>query len=68
MSTASDLLAAYIAAETAILQGQSARLGDRMLTRADLAAVQSERRRLEQRVAAETNSDPFRHQLADFSE
>ena len=67
MSTATDLLAAYISAELKILDGQSARFGDRILTRANLAEVQSMREKLERRVQAETNSDGLRHQLADFS-
>lgn len=53
MSTASDLLTAYINCETAILQGQAVRLGDRQLTMADLQFVQAERMRLERRVADE---------------
>ena len=53
MTTATDLLALYITAETAILQGQSVRLGDRQLTMADLTSVREERARLERRVADE---------------
>lgn len=56
MSSASDLLATYIAAEKAILEGQSVRLGDRQLTLADLQSVQSERIRLERRVSDESAS------------
>jgi hypothetical protein len=68
MSTASDLLAKYLAAEMAILDGQSYRMGERMLTLADLAAVQKERTNLERRVQGETNSGGgARHQVADFS-
>lgn len=71
MSTASDLLTLYIAAETAILQGQEFRMGDRALKLADLAEVRAERKALELRVAAETRtaagaSSP-RFQTADFS-
>lgn len=53
MSTASELLALYIDAEKKILQGQEVLWGDKRLTRADLGRVQTERHRLEQRVAAE---------------
>jgi hypothetical protein len=53
MSTASDLLPLYIAAEQAILQGQSVRLGDRQVSFADLSYVQTERAKLERRVADE---------------
>ena len=67
MSTASDLLDLYLAAEAKILSGQSTRMGDRMLTMADLGAVVAERKSLERRVQAEGNSQGARHQLADFS-
>lgn len=68
MSTASDLLAKYLVAEAAILDGQSYRMGDRMLTRADLLAVQAERKALERRVDAEANTSNggFRHSLGSF--
>jgi hypothetical protein len=42
-------------------------MGDRMLTMADLAAVQAERRALERRVQGEGSGQIARHQLADFS-
>ena len=44
MSTATDMLAAYIAAETAVLSGAEYRLGDRMLKKADLQFIQAGRR------------------------
>lgn len=70
MSTASDLLALYVAAETKILSGQSHRMGDRMLTMADLGMVQKERANLERRVQQEANTaagqSGARHQLASF--
>jgi len=40
MTTAADMLAHYLAAETAILSGQSYQWGERKLTRADLSMVQ----------------------------
>jgi hypothetical protein len=67
MSTASDLLALYLAAEAKILSGQSTRMGDRMLTMADLAEVRRERRDLERRVQSETSGQVARHQLASFN-
>jgi len=67
MSTASDLLALYLAAEAKILSGQSVRMGDRMLSLPDLSEVRSERQRLELRVNAETRGGSPRHQTADFS-
>jgi hypothetical protein len=67
MSTASDLLAKYLAAESAILSGQEFRMGDRALKMADLAEVRAERQRLELRVNAETRGGSPRYQTADFS-
>jgi hypothetical protein len=67
MSNASDLLALYLTAEAAILQGQSSRLGDRMLTMADLAEVRAERKALERRVQSESSGMSARHQLASFN-
>jgi hypothetical protein len=71
MSQASDLLAAYLEAELAILKGQTVTLGDRTVGMANLAEVRAERRDLERRVAAEVRSDAgdssARYQVADFS-
>lgn len=69
MSTASDLLALYLSAETKILAGQSSTLGDRSLTLADLADVQRERKNLERRVASEASASAgnFRYSVPDFS-
>lgn len=71
MTTATDMLAKYIAAETAILEGQSVRFGERILTRANLIEVQQGRRDWERRVNAETRlaaggTSP-RFQTPDFS-
>jgi len=41
LAQAEAQLAAYLAAETAALSGQSYRIGDRMLTRADLAEIRA---------------------------
>lgn len=54
MSTATDLLAAYIAAETAVLTGAEYRLGDRMLKMADLSMIQKGRAEWQAKVNAET--------------
>jgi hypothetical protein len=53
MSTATDMLANYLAAEQAILDGKEARVGDRLLRLEDLAEVRKGRLEWEQRVAAE---------------
>lgn len=71
MSAASDLLALYLEAEAKILKGQSATIGDRSLTRANLAEVRRERANLERRVQAESNQASGlggpRYSVADFS-
>jgi hypothetical protein len=41
LEQAQTQLAAYLAAETAALGGQSYRIGDRMLTRADLSEIRA---------------------------
>jgi hypothetical protein len=72
MSQATDMLAAYLAAETALLQGQTVRFGDRLLTRANLAEIQAGRREWERRVATEqrvtAGGAGNRYLLADFSD
>lgn len=67
MSTATDMRDKYIAAETAILTGQSYRWGDRQLTRADLSMVQAGRREWERKAAAESRGGSVGVQLADFT-
>ncbi len=51
--TAAERLQLYLDAERAILAGQMVQLGDKRLTRADLAVVQAEIARLERRVQVE---------------
>jgi hypothetical protein len=53
MSQATEMRDAYVAAELAVLQGQSFRFGERMLTRADLVEIRNGRREWEARVSAE---------------
>lgn len=71
MTTATDMLQKYITAEAAILDGQTVRLGDRMLTRANLIEVQNGRKDWERRVASEqriaAGGTSPRYQIADFS-
>jgi len=71
MTTATDMLAKYITAEAAILDGQQVRFGERWLTRANLIEVQNGRKDWERRVNAETRiaaggTSP-RYQTPDFS-
>lgn len=54
MTTATDMLAAYLAAESAILLGKEASIGDRRLRYEDLAEIRNGRKEWEARVAAET--------------
>lgn len=69
--SASDMLAKYIAAESAILDGQSVRWNDRTLTRADLSEVRKGRMDWERRVSAEyrvaSGGGSMRYQTPDFS-
>jgi hypothetical protein len=54
MTQATDMLALYIQAETAVLAGQEFTLGDRRLRRADLVEIRAGRREWQARVNAET--------------
>lgn len=54
MSTATDMLAQYLAAEAAVLQGQDVSINGRRLSMADLEQVRAGRKEWEARVAAET--------------
>jgi hypothetical protein len=72
MSTTTDMRDAYIAAELAVLKGQSFRMGDRMLTRSDIAEIRAGRREWEQRAnneasAAAGRRGPLKYASADFS-
>lgn len=65
--TAQVMLQAYLAAETAVLSGQSFRFGERQLTRADLAEIRAGRREWEAKVRTETNGGSrMSVALADF--
>ena len=53
MSTATDMLAQYLAAEAALLTGKEVRFGDRWLRREDLPEIRAGRREWETRVHGE---------------
>lgn len=53
MSTATEMVALYAAAEMAVLKGQSYTINGRSLTRADLTEIRAGRQEWERRVAAE---------------
>ncbi len=66
MATAQEMLDGYTQAELAVLAGQSFRLGDRMLTRADLSEIRTGRREWQARVDAESGRRRSRFAQADF--
>lgn len=53
MSTATDMLAEYLAAESAVLKGKEATIGDRRFRLEDLGAIRAGRKEWEGKVAAE---------------
>lgn len=53
MSTATDMLALYIAAEMAVLKGQAYTISGRQLTRANLTEIRNGRREWQIKVDAE---------------
>lgn len=54
MSTATDMLAQYLAAESALLQGKDVSFNGRQLRMEDLAEIRAGRQEWEARVNAET--------------
>lgn len=69
-TTAQTMLQTYLDAEAKILRGQSVRMGERMLTLADLSMVQDGRREWEAKVKAEAagaQGQSSLYALADFS-
>lgn len=53
MTTATEMLEKYIAAEAALLEGKIAKIGDRLLQMEDLAEIRAGRREWEGKVAGE---------------
>jgi len=53
MTIATDMLAAYMAAEVAVLQGKEATIGDRKLRFEDLAEIRAGRKEWEAKASAE---------------
>lgn len=56
MSTATDMLAAYLAAEASLLQGKTVSFNGRTLGMENLAEIRAGRKEWERRVAAEQGS------------
>jgi hypothetical protein len=71
MSQATDMLAAYTAAEIAVLKGESYRIGDLMLTRANLAEIIAGRQEWQRAVNAEARTaakqGPLSVHVSDFN-
>jgi hypothetical protein len=72
MSTATEMRDAYIAAELAVLKGQSFTIGGRTLTRSNLAEIRTGRQEWEQKcrdevTAAAGRRGPLRYSTADFT-
>jgi len=68
MSITTDMRDQYIAAEAAILRGQTYKWGDRQLTRADLVDVQNGRREWERKANAENAGGGISVKRATFTE
>lgn len=71
MSTATDMRDAYIAAEVAVLKGQTFEMAGRRLTLADLESIRAGRKEWEARcrdeaAAAAGRSSPLRYSVANF--
>ncbi|MCC8671385.1 primosomal replication protein PriB/PriC domain protein [Xanthomonas arboricola] len=67
MKTAQEMLTTYQQAEIAVLQGQSFRFGERMLTRADLAEIRKGRQEWQAAVDRESTAGRrVRWATADF--
>ena len=61
------MLQTYLAAEAAVLRGQSFRMGERQLNRADLAEIRAGRREWEAKVNAQAlGGSRMSVALADF--
>ena len=54
MSTATDMLAKYLAAESSLLEGKEIRFADRLLKMEDLPSIIAGRKEWERRVAQES--------------
>jgi hypothetical protein len=68
MSTATQMRDLYIAAEKAVLRGQSFSMGGRTLTMADLEKIRAGRKEWEARVADEASGrqGPLRYSVGHF--
>lgn len=56
MTTATDMLAKYMTAESAVLEGKDVSFGDRRLSMVDLPQIIAGRKEWEARVAAEAST------------
>lgn len=67
MSLATDMVAAYLAAETAVLLGKSVTVEGRIYASEDLAAIRKGRQEWEARVAAEQAAAAGKQTLGGLS-
>ena len=67
MSTASDMLASYLAAESAILLNKEYEMNGRRVTRQDLPAIQRGRQEWERRVSAENAAKAGRNSMVNYA-
>ena len=65
MTTAAQMVDFYTQAEISVLKGQSVRMGDRQLTKADLAEIRKGRQEWEAKAARASRGGVFK--AADFS-
>lgn len=65
MSIATEMYDLYIEAEKKILSGQTIKMGERLLTMADLSQVTQEREKWERKVSTEKNKGRS-HSVARF--
>lgn len=72
MSTTQERLDAYQAAELSVLKGQAVRIGERQLTRADLAEIRKAISQLQRQLQAETappgSGGSLRYKTAVFNQ
>ncbi|NQD37466.1 primosomal replication protein PriB/PriC domain protein [Permianibacter sp. IMCC34836] len=66
MSQASDMVALYITAEQAVLEGKTYRHGEKLWTSEDLVEIRAGRREWEARVAAEQGGRRAGPSVASF--
>jgi hypothetical protein len=67
-TSASEMVAFYLEAEVAVLQGKTVRHGDRLLTMEDLPEIRKGRAEWERRAAAEASGSRSLYSVARFAD